>query len=82
MIALYYETGKNDLTDINFITFTIAPKPNAKQKEIVRLKTIIEEWLSESGTAYVRRRSRLATKNSYERAVKLYFALVIHNSNR
>lgn len=82
MIALYYETGKNDLTDINFITFTIAPKPNAKQKEIVRLKDIIEEWLSESGTAYVRRRSRLATKNSYERAVKLYFALVIHNSNR
>lgn len=82
MIALYYETGKNDLTDINFITFTIAPKPNAKQKEIVRLKNIIEEWLSESGTAYVRRRSRLATKNSYERAVKLYFALVIHNSNR
>lgn len=82
MIALYYETGKNDLTDINFITFTITPKPNAKQKEIVRLKNIIEEWLSESGTAYVKRRSRLATKNSYERAVKLYFALVIHNSNR
>lgn len=82
MIALYFETGKTDITDINFITFTIAPKPNAKQKEIVRLKTIIEEWLSESGTAYVRRRSRLATKNSYERAVKLYFALVIHNSNR
>ena len=82
MISLYFVTGKQDLSDIGFITFTIAPKPNAKQKELIRIKEIIENWLSESGTAYMRRRSRTATRNSYERAVKLYFALVIHNSNR
>lgn len=82
MISLYFSTGESDITDIKFITYTIAPKPNAKQKEIVRLKEIIEEWLCESGTAYMRRRSRIATKNSYERAVRMYFALVIHNSNR
>ena len=82
MISLYFETGEYDVANINFITQTIAPKPNAKQKEIVRLKEIIEEWLCESGTAYLRRRSRLATKNSYERAVRMYFALIIHNSNR
>ena len=82
MIALYYESGETDLTDIKFITYTIAPKPNAKQKEIVRLKEIIENWLQESGTAYMRRRSRTATRNSYERCVRMYFAIVIHNTAR
>lgn len=82
MITLYFATGERDVSDIKFITYTIAPKPNAKQKEIIRMKEIIETWLSESGTAYMRRRSRIATRNSYERAVRMYFALVIHNSNR
>lgn len=82
MISLYFATGENDLADIKFITFTISPKPNAKQKEIIRIKEIIENWLSESGTAYIRRRSRLATKNAYERTVRMYFALIIHNVNR
>ena len=45
-------------------------------------KEIIETWLCESGTAYMRRRSRTATRNSYERCVRMYFALVIHNSAR
>ena len=82
MISLYFATGEQDLTDIKFITYTISPKPNAKQKEIIRMKEIIETWLCESGTAYMRRRSRVATKNSYERAVRMYFALVIHNNAR
>ena len=82
MISLYFATGEIDVANIKFITYTVAPKPNAKQKEIVRLKDIIENWLCESGTAYMRRRSRIATKNAYERAVKLYFALAIHNANR
>ena len=82
MISLYYATGEDDITDIKFITYTIAPKPNAKQKEILRMKEIIEDWLCESGTSYMRRRSRIATRNSYERCVRMYFALVIHNANR
>lgn len=83
MIALYFENSDNkDLTNIDFITYSISAKPNAKQKEIVRMKDIIENWLCESGTAYMRRRSRIATKNSYERCVRMYFALVIHNSAR
>lgn len=82
MVSLYFATGEDDVADIKFITYTIAPKPNAKQKEIIRMKEIIENWLCESGTAYLRRRSRIATRNAYERAVRMYFALVIHNSNR
>lgn len=82
MISLYFSTGEQDLTDISFITYTTSPKPNAKQKEIIRLKEIIEDWLCESGTAYMRRRSRNATRNSYERCVRTYFALIIHNCAR
>ena len=82
MISLYFATGERDVTDIKFITYTISPKPNAKQKEIVRMKEIIEEWLCESGTAYMRRRSRTATRNAYERAVRMYFALIIHKANK
>jgi len=82
MISLYFATGEKEVSDIKFVTYTIAPKPNAKQKEIVRMKEIIEEWLCESGTAYMRRRSRVATRNAYERAVRMYFALIIHGRNR
>ena len=82
MISLYFATGEQDLTNLDFITYTISPKPNAKQKEIIRIKEIIETWLCDSGTAYMRRRSRTATRNSYERCVRMYFALIIHNSAR
>lgn len=83
MIATYFATHDDkDCTNISFITFTVAPKPNAKQQEIVRQKEIVEHFLSESGTAYMRRRSRIATKNSYERCVKMYFALIIHDCAR
>ena len=71
MISLYFSTGERDVSDIKFITYTISPKPNAKQKEILRTKEIIENWLCESGTAYMRRRSRIATKNAYERAGRM-----------
>lgn len=85
MIVTYFAQTKNrekNVSDIGFISYSIIAKPNAKQKELVRQKEIIENWLSESGTAYLRRRSRDATRNSYEKAVKLYFALSIHNANR
>ena len=83
MLTTYFTSSPNkDATDIGFITYTVAPKPNAKQKEIVRQKEIIEDFLCESGTAYMRRRSRIATRNSYERCVRMYFALTIHNVAR
>ena len=83
MIALYFaSTDDKDLSNKGFIAYTVAPKPNAKQKEIIRTKEIIENWLCESGTAYMRRRSRDATRNSYERCVRMYFAIIIHYANR
>ena len=83
MITTYFAIAKNkDVTDIEFIAYTITPKPNAKQPEILRQKELVETFLSDSGTAYLRRRSRISTRNSYERCVKMYFALLIHNVAR
>lgn len=83
LITTYYAVSETkDVRDISFLTYSIAAKPNSKQKEILELRDLIEKLLSENSPAYVRRRSRVATKNSFERAVKMYFALSIHNANR
>jgi hypothetical protein len=83
MISTYFASGHTkEVTDIAFITYSVSSKPNAKQPEMVRQKEIIEEFLCESGTAYKRRRSRYATRTSYERCVKMYFALMIHDVAR
>ena len=83
MISSYFAiSDTKDVTDIKFISYTMAPKPNAKQPEIIRQKEIVETFLMNSGTAYIRRKSRDGTRNSYERCVKMYFVLCIHNAAR
>ena len=85
IIILYYtnsDVKNKDVRDLSFITYSIAAKPNAKQKEIVREKEIIETWLMENSPAYIRRRSRNSTKSSYHKAILMYFVLIIHNANR
>lgn len=82
MAAPNIDKKDRDILNPRFITYAIAPKPNAKQKELIRQQELVEELLCENSPAYIRRRSRPATKNSFERALKLYFALSIHNANR
>lgn len=75
-------TSTKDVRDIKFITFSLTPKPNTKNKNVIRQKEIIEQLLNENSTAYRRRRSREATKNSYHRSVLAYFVILIHESNK
>lgn len=85
LIVTYFMQAKEsekDVTNVAFITYCISAKPNAKQREILRQKEIIETLLADNSTTYLRRRSRVATKNSYERAMRMYFGLTIHNANR
>ena len=83
LVFTYFEQSKTkDVRDIDFITFSIAPKPNSKDPHILREKEIIENWLMEGSPAYRKRKSRIATKNSYYRAIFIYFTLLIHNSNK
>lgn len=83
IITVYFETDKeHELSDINFITSSIAAKPNTKNKQIIREKEIIETWLSDNSPRYRKRRSREATKSSYQKSVLYYFVLIIYNSNK
>lgn len=83
MVSTYYAQSKNkDVRDIDFITFTISPKPNTKDKNILRQKEIITNWLEKSPSSFNRRKSRLATANAYYKAVYGYFAIAIHNANK
>ena len=81
IIYTYFAQSRNkDVRTAEFIKFSIQPKPNSKDKNILRIKDITEKWLMESSKRYVHRRNRLATKNSYHRSVLMYFTLLIHYS--
>lgn len=83
IVCTYFEQSKTkDVRDINFITYSVAPKPNTKDPHILREKEIVENWLNEHSAAYRKRRSRNDTKNSYHRAIYIYFTLLIHNANK
>lgn len=83
LVTSYLTQSKTkDIRDIDFITFSITPKPNSKNKDIIRQKEIIEGWLDDNSPGYRKRRSRLATKNSYIKAIYTYFTIIIHNANK
>lgn len=83
IISEYFLASKTkDIRDVDFITKSISPKPNSKNPNILRQKEIIEGWLSENSQAYLRRRSREATKNSYFKCVLSYIVLIIQNANK
>ena len=82
VITYFAQSKTKDVRDIDFITYSIAPKPNAKNKDILRQKEIVEELLNENSMAYKRRKSRIATKNSYYKSIFAYFTLVINTANK
>ena len=83
IITEYFINSKNkDIRDIDFLTTTMSVKPNTKNPNILKEKQLIEYLLSENSPSYLRRKSREATKNSYHRAILIYFTLSIHSANK
>jgi hypothetical protein len=83
IITEYFVNSKTkDIRDIDFITTSIAAKPNTKNKNILRQRQIIESWLDTNSPAYRKRKSRQATKNSYFKSILTYFTLIIHTSSK
>lgn len=79
IIYTYFQNSKyKDVRNVEFIRYTTQPKPNAKDKNIIRIKEITEGFLDESSERFRTRKRRLATKNDYIRAVTMYFTLLIH----
>lgn len=76
------QSKTKDINDINFITYTVSPKPNTKDKNVLRQKEIVTKFLRESPSSFNKRRSRIATENAYYRAVYTYFACIIFEANK
>ena len=83
MVYTFFEhNDSKDVTDIRFVSYSIAPKPNTSDKHLIKIKTLVESWLENESLNYRKRKKREATKNSYYRSILLYFVLIIHNSNK
>ena len=81
LVYTYFAQSKDkDVRTANFIKYSIQPKPNTKDKNILRIKDITENWLMQASKRYIHRRNRVATRNSYTRSVVMYFTLLIHYS--
>lgn len=82
MISTYYmDTNKKNIKDIDFISYSISPKPNSKNPYHLKLKELSEKMLINNAANFSRRRSRGATESAYFRAFNAYFALLIQEAN-
>ena len=67
---------------IEFVSYSLKAKPNTKDPILIECKEIILSWLDENSPNYRKRKSRLATQNSYYRAVLMYLVLLINKVGR
>ena len=82
-VYTYFQQSKSkDVRDIDYITFSIAPKPNSKDPNVIKQRELVEKWLNENSPAYRKRKSRTATKLSYHKSVFTYFTLIVHEVNK
>lgn len=82
VVEYFAESKQKDVTSYEFISKSIVAKPNSKNKNIIRQKEIVEDWLCENSPQYRKRRSRPATKSSYNKSILTYYVLVINAANK
>ena len=73
---------RGEIGSVEFVSYSMKLKPNSKDKYIIDCKNIILSWLDENSPNYRRRKSRIATQNSYYRAIALYIILTINRNAR
>lgn len=76
------QSSTKDIRDIDYVTYSIKAKPNTKDKDVIRQKEIIENWLDKSDSDYRKRKTREATRLSYNRSLLKYFVLLAYNANK
>ena len=67
---------------LHLLNLSITSKPNTKNKNILRQKEIIENWLDENSAQYRKRKSRESTKSSYYKSILTYYVLQINKANK
>lgn len=81
VVEFFNNSDSKDVTSYEFLAQCVIAKPNTKNKNIIRQKEIVENWLNENSPAYRKKKSR-ATRSSYCKAVLTYYTLVIMQSNK
>ena len=71
-----------NVTTTRFIVYSITPKPNTSDKNLIKTKETVINWLEAGSAAYRKKQHRLASKNDFIKSIMMYFALSIYNSNR
>lgn len=71
---------EKDITGPGFIAHSIAAKPNTKDKNLLRLKNTVIEWLNTSER--YRNTKTEGTRNNYYRTILMYISLVINKVNK
>lgn len=83
LVYTYFAQAKEkDVVTMNFIAYSIQPKPNTKNPDIIELRNMVDTWLNQSSVLYRKRKHRLASKNDYNNAVLKYLALCVFNANK
>lgn len=83
IVNIYFANSKTkDVLAVEFLTFSITPKPNSKDPHYIRQRELIETLLQKNAVHYRKRSQRLATRNSYNSALLKYFVFTIHESNK
>ena len=66
------------ISGIKFLTYSMATKPNTKDKDLIKVRETIVKWLNENSVDYVRRKSRQPTATSYYKSVLKMLCLCIN----
>lgn len=66
------------ISGIKFLTYSMATKPNSKDKDINIVRDTINKWLTRNSIDYVRRKSRQSTAVSYYKCVLKMICLYIN----
>ena len=82
-IASFMEMDKTkDVNSIHFLYHCIKQRANIQNPTYLRMKDLIEEFLDDNSVGYRKRKHRIATKLSYQKAFSYYFGIVIIKANK
>lgn len=84
IVTLFISTGGNKVTEIRtnkFLQYSleIYKKSNTNDKNIIRIKSILDKWLKDVGL--FQKTNRLATINSFRKALFTFFVFSIEKYN-
>lgn len=84
ILSLYLGTGKNrEDYGIKFINYCVEiySKSNTNDKDIMRIKEILDKWLMELNTKYAQT-EREAFKSGFRKSIYLYFVFLIQKYSK